>query len=486
MRAGIFGVGFGVVFGLLGCGSDDPAGAGGEDTGSDTGNDAGGDAVADTGTDARLDASDASDGADGSTGKDGFTDAEWAVLKTLGPLPDVPKDPTNKFADDAKAATLGQMLFFEKSYAGALVVGDDGSNGGLGTVGATGKVSCASCHGGPGLDDNRSKPNNVSLGIDYGTRNTPGLANASYYAWTNWAGRFDSQWSLPLAVAENPKTMKSTRLEVVHVLFKKYRTEYDAIFTPALDPRLDPTSALAAELPAVGKPGDAAFDGMKAEDKDIVNRIYANYGKAIAAYLRKLTSKNAPIDKYLGGDFTALTAGQKRGLKLFIGKGACQTCHSGPNFSDDKFYALGLPQTGPHVPATDNGRFADVPALLASPFNSDGAYSDDKTTKRLTGLVADATTQTGKFRTKSLRGVAQTAPYMHAGQHASLTAAVTWYTTVGKPTGDAGASDTADGATTTDVTAVDLSTAEIADLVDFLGSLTGDPVPTALTTDTAK
>jgi len=99
----------------------------------------------------------------------------------------VPPDTTNAFAGNAAAARLGQMLFFDKSYAGPLAVGDDGNNGGLGAAGATGKVSCASCHavGSATLDDQRSTPNNVSLGTDFGSRNALGIINSSFYAWTN-------------------------------------------------------------------------------------------------------------------------------------------------------------------------------------------------------------------------------------------------------------------------------------------------------------
>src|ERR1043165_1278320 len=157
-------------------------------------------------------------------GLDDFTPEERAVPAQLTPLRAVPADTTNAYADNPKAALLGQMLFFDKSYSGALVVGDDGSNGGLGKVGDTGKVSCHSCHaaGSGTLDDQRAK-NNVSLGTNFGTRNALGLVNSSFYKWTNWGGRFDSQWSLPMAVSENAAIMRSTRLQIAHLLYDKYQ-----------------------------------------------------------------------------------------------------------------------------------------------------------------------------------------------------------------------------------------------------------------------
>ena len=400
-----------------------------------------------------------------------LTAAELAEAGKLSPLPAVPPDPTNAFADNAKAAALGQMLFFDKSYAGALAVGDDGTNGGLGAVGNTGKVACASCHaaGSDAMDDRRSKPGSVSLGTNLGTRNALGIVNAAFYKWTNWAGRFDSQWSLPLAVAENPATMNSTRLDVAHMLYAKYRTEYNAIFPTPLDAALDPAAADAARFPPSGKPGQAAFDNMAAADKDIVNRIYANYGKALAAYMRKVVSRNAPFDRFVAGDKTAISLSAQRGLKVFLAD--CVSCHAGPNFADDKFHAIGAPNA-------DKGRNADVGPLLASVFNTAGAFSDNTTTGMLTGLTVDVA-QTGQFRTKSLRNVALSAPFMHAGQFATLEDVVTFYNDGGGTVPTGGTKDPL-------MVPLALTSQQQADLVAFMRTLSGEPVGIELLVDTSK
>ena len=406
--------------------------------------------------------------------------ADLATLGTMSPLPAVPADTTNAYADSAAAAKLGQMLFFDKSYAGALAVADDGTNGGLGLVGDTGKVACASCHavGSDSLDDRRSTPNNVSLAANFGTRNALGVVNSAFYTWTNWGGRFDSQWSLPTAVAENAAIMNSTRLAVAHMLYAKYRTEYNAAFPVALDADLDPASANASRFPATGKPGQAAFDGMAAADKDIINRIYANYGKALQAYMRKLVSRNAPFDRFIAGDKTAISMSAQRGAKLFLTKD-CVGCHSGPDFTDNQFHALVVAQTGPHVPATDLGRYQDVPGLLASAFNVNGAFSDDTNTGKLTGLVQD-NTQKGQFRTKSLRNVAGAGPYMHSGQLATLEDVIDFYDQGG---GDPGASGITKD---TRMMPLGLSPGDKADLVEFMKTLTGEPLSVALVVDTSK
>jgi len=409
--------------------------------------------------------------------------AELAEAAKLSPLPAVPADTTNAFAENAKAAALGQMLFFDKSYSGALAIGDDGTNGGLGAAGNTGKVACASCHaaGSDAMDDRRTKPNNVSLGTDFGPRNALGIVNAAFYKWTNWAGRFDSQWSLPLAVVENKKIMDSGRLQVAHMLYAKYRTEYDATFPVPLDPALDPTATDAARFPATGRPKqgtepDGAWEGMTDADRGIVNRIYANYGKALAAYMRKLVSRNAPFDRFVAGDHGAISLSAQRGLKIFLA--SCVSCHSGPNFADDDFHTLGVPQTGPRVPATDNGRFQDVPPLLTSAFNTNGTFSDDTTTGKLTGLAQNAA-QTGQFRTKSLRNLSLSGPFMHSGQFATLEEVVAFYVA-------GGGTPPANGTKDPKLAPLSLSAQDQADLVAFLRTLSGEPVPAELLTDMSK
>lgn len=420
---------------------------------------------------------------DGGPG-DELSAADLALAKTFSPLPAVPADPTNAFADNAAAAVLGQRLYFDSSYSGALAVGSDGMNGGLGAVGERGKVACVSCHASASGDDNRTRPNHISLGTDFGTRNALPIVNSAFNTWTNWGGRFDSQWSLPLAVAENARIMKSTRLEVAHLLFNKYRADYDAIFPVPLDAALSPTAADAARFPAAGKPKATAADPdgpwelMAAADRAIVNRIFVNYGKALAAYMRKHVSRGAAFDRFVEGDPSALSASAKRGFKLFTGKARCATCHKGPTFSDDAFHAIGVPQSGDKVPATDLGRFTDIAPLLASPFNTTGDYSDDKTTGKLTGQTQSAS-QLGAFRTRSLRNLTTSAPYMHSGQFATLEAVVDFY--------DTGTGSVPDGGTLAPgIAPIGLSAAEKTDLVDFLKSLEGTPIDAALNQNTAR
>jgi cytochrome c peroxidase len=415
-----------------------------------------------------------------------FTTAEWEKLSLHSPLPEPPPDPTNAYADNPAAATLGQKLFFESSHSGPLKVASDGVNGGLGQIGETGKVSCASCHNADAwLADQRSNPNNVALGADWGTRNAMSLVNAAYQTpFQHWDGRFDTTFGPAIAPAENPKSQNSTRLAIAHMLWTKYRAEYDAVFEPDLDPALDPLAADAARFPASGKPkpmatdADGAWEMMTPEDRTIVNRIFINWAKAIASYVRKVRSAESPFDRYIAGEMGAISTSAKRGAKLFIGKAACSDCHEGPVFSDNKFHNTGVAQTGDHVPATDDGRFAAIGPLLAHGFNSSSPYSDDTTTGRLDGLAPDEAVR-GAFLTPMLRNCTTTGPYMHAGQLATLDEVIELYNRGGDETGFGGTKDEK-------IKVLNLTAQEKKDLVEFVLTLDGPDLDAALLVNTSN
>lgn len=131
-------------------------------------------------------------------------------------------------------------------------------------------------------------------------------------------------------------------------------------------------------------------------DKDITIVHYANaVGDFVNAEWR---SSQSPFDRYLAGEQQALTEQQKIGLDLFYGKANCASCHSGPFMTDQKFHAIAMPQIGP-------GRVARLEAIR-----------HDRGRAGATNLIEDRY----KFRTPSLRNVAQTAPYGHSGAFATL------------------------------------------------------------------
>ena len=413
---------------------------------------------------------------------------DMSEIKKLAPLLPPPKETTNLYADNASAATFGQRLFFEKSYAAALTIGDDGTNGSTGAVGEKGKVACASCHDPEAwFIDTRTKPNNVSLGVAYTARNAPSLVNATYYKWFGWSGKQDSMWMQGAQGAESRDNFAGNRLFYVHMIYRKYKDDYNRVFPTPLDPALDPAAPDAARFPASGKPKagpadpDGAWEMMTADDRETVNVIMANCGKSLAAYERKLVSLNAPLDRYVAGETSALSAKAARGLRLFVGKAGCVGCHAGTHLSDDNFHVTGVPQkVGPNVPEVDEGHFADVGGLLKSPFNGAGAYSDDQA-GGMQKLSEAATNEQekGKFRTKALRQISVTGPYMHNGSMATLVEVVGFYNKGGASDGFAGTKDPL-------MVPLNLTASEQEDLVEFLATgLTGAPVPADLRIDTA-
>ena len=413
-----------------------------------------------------------------------FSEAEWAKIKTLSPLPEIPKDTTNKYADNPAAARLGQSLFFDKRFSGPIITGDDGTNGGLGKVGETGKVACASCHDTSRYwIDTRSKPNNTSLGANWVVRNASPPVNAVYYTWLENDGLRDSQWSDSLTDPEDPGSMNGSRLRIAHLLWNKYKAQYNAIFTDfPLPAALDPAAADAARFPEDAKPSDPAspWDKMAPADQEAARRIYANFGKAMQAYLRLLVSKNAPFDRYVAGDTSAISTDAKRGLQLFIGKANCVGCHNTPQFSDNDFHCTGLAVKGARANPAERGRLDGLNALLDIEFRSDSSYSDDipEGQRRLNGLKKDDPQWEGRWRTKGLREIGETAPYTHAGQFATLKELLDFYNKGGDSTGYVGTKDKL-------MKPLNLTDVEINQLIAFLRTLTGDPVPQQLAQDTS-
>jgi cytochrome c peroxidase len=159
-------------------------------------------------------------------------------------------------------------------------------------------------------------------------------------------------------------------------------------------------------------------------------------GEAIAAFERTIVSQNSAFDKYVLGDGKAMDEAAVRGVALFKGKARCVLCHNGPNFTDDQFHNLGVPQVGPLK--EDLGRF----------------------------LVSRQPRDKGAFKTPTLRSVAETAPYMHDGVFKTLEEVVDFKNAGG------GANPNLSPL----MKPLTLTGEEKADLVAFLKALTGEPL----------
>jgi len=300
--------------------------------------------------------------------------------------------------------------------------------------------------------------------------------NSAFYVWAENDGFSDSFWSDALVDPELSVAMNGSRLRLAHVIYEKYRDQYNELFDPDLDPGLDP-AANDPRFPPEGKPGTPEWDGMAEADQEHVNAVFVSFGKAVQAYMRLIVSRDAPFDRYVAGDTGAISAGAKNGLRLFIGKANCVNCHSGPHFSNDEFHVNGLAPAGENINPAETGRENAIPHVLDNPFNADGIYSDDRSTGRLDGLAPTEEAR-GQWRTKGLRQATQTAPYMHTGQLATLREVVELYNNGGDEAGYVGVKDP-------QIKPLNLTETEIDELVAFLESLTGQPVPAALQADTS-
>lgn len=136
---------------------------------------------------------------------------------------------------------------------------------------------------------------------------------------------------------------------------------------------------------------------------------------AIAAFERSIVSLKAPYDKYLKGDEEALSGDARKGLDIFKGKGKCIQCHYGPNLSDDRFYALNVPEN----PAlADDPRVTATMRFVAKVYH----YPNYRDLKEDPGryLITKKHGDWKAFRTPTVREISRTGPYMHNGIFASL------------------------------------------------------------------
>jgi cytochrome c peroxidase len=152
--------------------------------------------------------------------------------------------------------------------------------------------------------------------------------------------------------------------------------------------------------------------------------------RALAQFVRRLQLGDSPVDRFRAGDVSGLTAQERTGMWLFESRAGCWRCHAGPNFSDERFHNTGV---GVRDGLAEPGRAA------------------------ISGEPLDR----GRFKTASLRGLAQTAPYMHDGSLATLEDVVEFYSRGGN----------ANGFLDPELKPFDASAEERAALVAFLKAL---------------
>jgi cytochrome c peroxidase len=344
----------------------------------------------------------------------GWTKLELAILASLSldSLGQLSADHSNRVADDTAAAKFGRQLFFDTKLS------------------ANGKVACATCH----LPE-RDFQDNVPLAHGVGTtsRRTMPIAGTAHSPWLFWDGRKDSQWSQALGPLESGVEHGGDRTQYVRYIASAYQKEYERIFGAL--PKVDDLPAHAT--PAGDSVARAMWAAMSVARRGDVTRVYANMGKAIAAFERTIGFGETRFDRYVAAELSgtahtaadALTDDEVAGLRLFIGKANCINCHNGPRLTDDHFHNTGVPASQ-QVAAVDSGRAVGVRQALSDEFNCLSEYSDARPEQcgELRFAVTEGNELARAYKTPSLRNVAERAPFMHAGQIATLGDVIAHYT----------------------------------------------------------
>jgi cytochrome c peroxidase len=273
-------------------------------------------------------------------------------------------------------------------------------------------------------------------------RNTISVLNVRYQRWFGWDGAGDSLWAQSIRPILDPREMGAS-----------------AAYAAAL---VRGDRELACRYArAFGAPPPAADEA-----------VLVGAAKALAAFQETLVTGRTPFDDFRDalerGDAAAAARypiAAQRGLRTFVGKGACSACHFGPLFSNGEFHDTGVPFFLAGGGA-DHGRHGGIRRLLASPYNLLGPWSDER--KRAgavkTRHVALEHRNFGEFKVPGLRNVARSAPYMHDGSLATLADVVRHYSEMNMERLHA------DGESL--LRPLRLSGEEAADLVAFLESLT--------------
>ena len=251
-----------------------------------------------------------------------FSDAERATIASmsLAALPPLPADPTNKYADDPAAAALGATLFFDQRMS------------------IDGVVACGTCH----LIDRQFQddlPRGRGVGVT--NRRTMPLAGVAWGPWFFWDGRRDSLWAQALTPLEDQREHAATRAFYAHFVAENFNERYQRIFGPLPD-----LSSVPRHAGPFGRDAEkAAWASMSPEQQDGVNRVFANLGKAIAAFERSIVPEETRFDRFA----KAMAAGEKPD------RGCC--VHSRGGRRPEAVHRQGELFDLPHRPAADRRFF---------------------------------------------------------------------------------------------------------------------------------
>jgi len=218
-------------------------------------------------------------------------------------------------------------------------------------------------------------------------RNTPTVANLRSQRWYGWGGAADTLWSQSLRAIVDRRELAATPAHVAELVRsdEQLSCRYQRTF---------------------GAPPSPTDD----------EAVFVDVGKAPAAFQETLVSGATPFDQFRDalarGEAPSFSYSEpaQRGLKIFIGKGGCTSCHSGPNFSNGEFFNTGLSRFAPLGKPDDTkgaeasplhvGVNADVRAghrRSACPTHAATATKVQWTTPTLASILTHAVTEAGKL-----------------------------------------------------------------------------------------
>ncbi|NEJ08354.1 c-type cytochrome [Rhizobium leguminosarum] len=281
-------------------------------------------------------------------------------------------------------ATLGKMLFFDPRLSGNK------------------NMTCASCHN-PSFGFETPVTTPIGAANTALARQAPTVLNVAWVTPFFWDGRapnLEEQAAGPITAAAEMNGKLDTAVTEMQGI-PDYKKWFDEVFP----------------------------------DKGVTKETMLT---AIATYERTVVSNWSPFDRWVDGDEKAVSDGAKRGFELFTGTAGCSSCHTGWNFTDNKFHDIGLP-------GDDIGRY-----------EIDASSADNKYA----------------FKTPGLRNTLYRGPYMHDGSLKSMDEVIVHYESggVSRPSLDKAMSPFL------------LTDQESKDLIAFLGTLTAEkqdiPLPT--------
>lgn len=266
--------------------------------------------------------------------------AQSAFRPVPASAPELKGNPTNP----AKVE-LGKMLFFDPRLSASWL------------------ISCNTCHN-VGLGGVDLLETSIGHGWQKGPRNSPTVLNAVFNMAQFWDGRAKDLKEQAMGPVQAAVEMNSTPNRTVKTL---------------------------QSIPGYVDQFRRAFPGQS-------NPVtFENMARAIEAFEATLITPDAPFDKYLRGDASALNGTETEGLRVFMAKG-CRSCHGGVNLGGQGYFPFGVvAKPGAEVlPPSDKGRFT----------------------------VTKTASDEYVFKSPSLRNITLTAPYFHSGKVWDLREAV--------------------------------------------------------------